>query len=588
MGWSYLGETLKLYTENPNSFFSDRQKWYGDIFKTHVLGCPCVMISSRKAARTVLVTQEHLFKPTYPPSKEKLIGPEALFFHQGAYHSMLKKLVQASFLPSNIRNSVHVVEQIVLKLLPSWTNRTINTLQEMKRARKLLNETIKMLIHRRKESRNFDGGLLGVLMRARGKKAAIIKCLFFVAVLSVSSLLRCPLTALKNVLESLIGTLLNILGKTKDGLNARLDMLVMGIREQLDPQSRGQRTYLPPACHTLSKVEKQSFCECLYSVKVPQGHCSNVKKLVSREDLKLMGLKSHDCHVLMQQLLAVAIRGILPENVRHAITRLCFFFNDICSKVIDPEKLDELENDAAVILCQLEMHMDDSLSNPAPSQDEPVSSSSKRVRGPTRLHRVAKRRAANRRISIPFDPESGRARGPDRAEFNSWCAMEGRTKASILICDWRQVPKNVKNLIWQSIKCTYEVPDDDFIKKKCLQVARDGWKAFKMRLADDYIYGDKKHLSPLDEFDFLEQPVWEKFYEIRTSPDFEVLGYYGGVSFLLMLLYYVFVSALVLSESYSAPLINCGHAPVCSRSTLFAATDAQTGFISQDCRPANP
>lgn len=106
---------------------------YGDIFKTNILGCPCVMISSPEAARTVLVTQAHLFKPTYPPSKERLIGPEAVFFQQGAYHSMLKKLVQASFLPSTIKHSVSHVEQIVIKMVPSWTNKTINTLQEMKK-----------------------------------------------------------------------------------------------------------------------------------------------------------------------------------------------------------------------------------------------------------------------------------------------------------------------------------------------------------------------------------------------------------------------------------------------------------------------
>jgi len=45
----------------------------------------------------------------------------------------------------------------------------------------------------------------------------------------------------------------------------------------------------------------------------------------------------------------------LPNKVRLAITRLCFFFNAICSKVLDPMKLDELENEAAIILCQLEM-----------------------------------------------------------------------------------------------------------------------------------------------------------------------------------------------------------------------------------------
>jgi len=77
---------------------------------------------------------------------------------------------------------------------------------------------------------------------------------------------------------------------------------------------------------------------------------------VRLKDLELVGLKSHDCHVLMQQFLVVAIRDIFPNKVRLAITRLCLFFNAICSKVLDPVKLDELENKAAIILCQLEMY----------------------------------------------------------------------------------------------------------------------------------------------------------------------------------------------------------------------------------------
>nr|XP_004492006.1 uncharacterized protein LOC101504571 [Cicer arietinum] len=160
----------------------------------------------------------------------------------------------------------------------------------------------------------------------------------------------------KNVCDSVIGTLLNIPGKTKDGLNSRLDMVDMGIRQQLAPQSTGKRTYLPPACHTLSKKEKRCFCECLRGIKVPHGYSSNVKSLVSMKDLKLVGLKSHDCHILMQQLLPVALRGILPKKVREVLTRLCLFFNAICSKFIDPQKLNELENEAVIILCQLEMY----------------------------------------------------------------------------------------------------------------------------------------------------------------------------------------------------------------------------------------
>ncbi|XP_076907187.1 abscisic acid 8'-hydroxylase 2-like [Bidens hawaiensis] len=134
MGWPYIGETLKLYTENPNSFFSNRGKRYGEIFKTHILGCPCVMISSPKLAKIVLVSKSHMFKPTYPPSKEKMIGPEAVFFHQGPYHSHLKKLIQSSFLPSAIKGSVSQIEDIVLRLLLTWEHsNTINTLHEMKK-----------------------------------------------------------------------------------------------------------------------------------------------------------------------------------------------------------------------------------------------------------------------------------------------------------------------------------------------------------------------------------------------------------------------------------------------------------------------
>ena len=156
--------------------------------------------------------------------------------------------------------------------------------------------------------------------------------------------------------DSLIGTLLNISGKTKNSKTSRLDMEKMGIRKHLAPIEKGKRTYLPLTCYTLCKKEKKSFCECLHGIKVPQGYSSNIKKLVSMKDLKLIGLKSHDCHVLMQQLLPVAIRGILPKNVRVTITRLCLFFNAICNKVLDFKKLYELEDEAAIILCQLEMY----------------------------------------------------------------------------------------------------------------------------------------------------------------------------------------------------------------------------------------
>ncbi|KAK3158843.1 hypothetical protein QOZ80_2AG0142330 [Eleusine coracana subsp. coracana] len=133
MGWPYVGETFQLYSsKNPNVFFARKQNRHGPIFKTHILGCPCVMVSSPEAARFVLVTQAHLFKPTFPASKERMLGPQAIFFQQGDYHAHLRRLVSRAFSPEAIRASVPAIEAIALRCLQLWDGQLVNTFQEMK------------------------------------------------------------------------------------------------------------------------------------------------------------------------------------------------------------------------------------------------------------------------------------------------------------------------------------------------------------------------------------------------------------------------------------------------------------------------
>ncbi|CAN4127988.1 unnamed protein product [Withania somnifera] len=132
LGWPYIGETFQLYSQKPSVFFASKVKKYGSIFKTHILGCPCVMISSPEAAKLVLVTKAHLFKPTFPASKERMLGKQAIFFHQGEYHAKLRKLVLRAFMPEAIKNIVPNIESIAKTSLESWQGSLINTYQEMK------------------------------------------------------------------------------------------------------------------------------------------------------------------------------------------------------------------------------------------------------------------------------------------------------------------------------------------------------------------------------------------------------------------------------------------------------------------------
>nr|GEZ81598.1 hypothetical protein [Tanacetum cinerariifolium] len=104
----------------------------------------------------------------------------------------------------------------------------------------------------------------------------------------------------KNVAESLVETLLNVPGKMKDRVNARLDLAELGVKPKLFTMQEEDKTTLPQAGYTLTNAEKDIFCETLYNIRVPQGYCSNFSSLVSLNDRKLIGLKSHDYHMLMQ------------------------------------------------------------------------------------------------------------------------------------------------------------------------------------------------------------------------------------------------------------------------------------------------
>nr|AAD03356.1 En/Spm-like transposon protein [Arabidopsis thaliana] len=89
----------------------------------------------------------------------------------------------------------------------------------------------------------------------------------------------------RNVVASIVSTLMHC-GKSKDGVNARKDLEVLGIRKDLHPQTKGKRTYLPAALWSLSKSEKKLFCKRLFDFKGPDGYCSDIARGVSLEDCK--------------------------------------------------------------------------------------------------------------------------------------------------------------------------------------------------------------------------------------------------------------------------------------------------------------
>ena len=160
----------------------------------------------------------------------------------------------------------------------------------------------------------------------------------------------------KNICDNLLGTFMNIDGKSKDTLNSRLDLEDMGIREALHlrPVDGGKSFEMPEAWYTMTKEEKIAFCEFIRAVRFPDGYAANLAKCVSPDGCKLQGLKTHDCHILLQRILPAGLRGIMDKEIYEAVAELGNFFKELCSKTLKLSVLERLDKEIPIILCKLE------------------------------------------------------------------------------------------------------------------------------------------------------------------------------------------------------------------------------------------
>ena len=159
----------------------------------------------------------------------------------------------------------------------------------------------------------------------------------------------------KNVMDNILGTGLNLKDWTKHNYKARLNLADMGIRSELHLQRKGDDKYMiPPACFHMTTLEKDGFLQVLRVVKVPDGYASNISHRVNLKERKISSLKSHDNHILMQQLLPIALRGSLPSHVTRPLIKLACFFRKICLKTFTVSDISSAEVDIVLTLCELE------------------------------------------------------------------------------------------------------------------------------------------------------------------------------------------------------------------------------------------
>ena len=149
----------------------------------------------------------------------------------------------------------------------------------------------------------------------------------------------------KNVTESLVATLFNIKGKTKDTWRSRKDLMDQGLKKSLHLQPNGNSFVMSMACYHLTKDEKQKILNLLKSLKFPDGFASNISRCVKGGDFQLSRMKSHDFYVFIQRVLPLSIRGCLTKEVRLVLYELSEFIQKVCTRNIYLDVIEKQEEE---------------------------------------------------------------------------------------------------------------------------------------------------------------------------------------------------------------------------------------------------
>lgn len=78
-----------------------------------------------------------------------------------------------------------------------------------------------------------------------------------------------------------------------------MDLKELNIKEKFHHKTIGERIVFCGTTFTLTKNEKTLLCKVLASVRLPDGFSSNIARCVREKENKLVGIKSHDCHIIM-------------------------------------------------------------------------------------------------------------------------------------------------------------------------------------------------------------------------------------------------------------------------------------------------
>ena len=110
----------------------------------------------------------------------------------------------------------------------------------------------------------------------------------------------------KNMFKNIFNTIIDVKEKTNDNIKDIMDIMLFYHRKNMEFVYAGSQVAKPKASFALEKKAQLLVYQWLKSLCFLDVHALNISKFVNLEDCKLYGMKSHDCHVLIQTFIPLA------------------------------------------------------------------------------------------------------------------------------------------------------------------------------------------------------------------------------------------------------------------------------------------
>ncbi|CAD5165634.1 cytochrome P450 85A-like [Musa acuminata AAA Group] len=132
MGWPVIGETSEFLKQGP-TFLKNQRARFGNLFRTHILGCPTVICMDAEVNRYIIVNEGKGLVPGYPQSMVDMMGKWNIAAVHGPQHKAMRSAMLGLISPTAIRDQLlPKIDEFMRSFIRSWSDQVIDIQEESK------------------------------------------------------------------------------------------------------------------------------------------------------------------------------------------------------------------------------------------------------------------------------------------------------------------------------------------------------------------------------------------------------------------------------------------------------------------------